>query len=205
MEMGMNNMAVEVSGETAVASLAWYCARTKPKSEHLAAANLRRSLGLEVFLPRLRSEQVTCRGVVKNITEPLFPCYVFVHCVLSESIQQIRHTFGVSSLVNFGLRVPVVPDPVITELQGCFGEGQTMVMNNHPAVGDDVTVGAGAFFGMRAVVLRSWPAKRRVQILLDILGRPTPIEVHSSLVTLDSRPMARMLPSLAATAVQRVA
>ncbi len=178
-------------------SSAWYCARTKPKNEHIAAANVRRGLGLEVFHPRLRSEQVTCRGVVKKVTEPLFPCYIFVRCVLSESSQLIRHTFGVSSLVNFGLRVPEVPDAIVAELKACFGEEETMVMNNHPVVGDEVTVGAGAFFGMRAVVLRSWPAKRRVQVLLDILGRPTPIEVHSSLVTLDNKPMARMLPSLA--------
>lgn len=197
MEVEMPNSLSAVSASGPAESEAWYCARTKPKSEHLAAANVRRSLGLEVFQPRLRSEQVTCRGVVKNVTEPLFPCYIFIRCNLSESSQQIRHTFGISSLVNFGERVPPVPDSVISELQDCFGEQEIMPMNNHPVVGDDVTVGSGAFFGMRAVVLRSWPAKRRVQILLDILGRPTPIEVHSSLVTLDSQPMARMVPALA--------
>jgi transcriptional antiterminator RfaH len=180
---------------------AWYCARTKPKNEHIAAANLKAQLGLEVFHPRLRSEQVTCRGVVKNVTEPVFPCYLFVRCVLEESMQQVRHVWGVSSLVHFGSRIPPVPDGIVAELQECFGETETLPLLDHPIVGDNVTVGSGVFFGMRAVVLRSWPAKRRVQILLDILGRPTPIEVHSSLVTLDSRPMSRVLPSLALTGV----
>src|SRR3974390_1758418 len=29
--------------------LAWFCARTRPKHEHIAAADLNRNLGLEVF------------------------------------------------------------------------------------------------------------------------------------------------------------
>jgi len=42
---------------------AWYCARTKPKHEHIAAANLQKNLGLEVFHPRLRMERATRRGI----------------------------------------------------------------------------------------------------------------------------------------------
>ena len=38
---------------------AWYCARTKPKHEHIAAANIITKLGLEVFNPRLRMERPT--------------------------------------------------------------------------------------------------------------------------------------------------
>jgi len=34
-----------------IESPAWYCARTKPKHEHIAAANLRKNLNLEVFIP----------------------------------------------------------------------------------------------------------------------------------------------------------
>ena len=56
---------------------AWYCARTKPKHEHIAAANVRRNLGLEVFHPRLRIERTTRRGLVRNV-ETLFPCYIFI-------------------------------------------------------------------------------------------------------------------------------
>ncbi len=177
---------------------AWYCARTKPKNEHIAAANLRRNLGLEVFHPRLRSEKTTCRGVIKRVTEPLFPGYIFVRCVIEGSIDQIRHTTGISSLVSFGQKIPTVPEMVIAELQECFGVEEMLAIDKQPCAGDGVTLCAGAFFGMQAVVLRSWPAKRRVQILLDILGRPTPMEVDSSLVTLESKPVADWLPALAA-------
>src|SRR5262245_8035685 len=92
---------------------AWYCARTKPKHEHIAAANLGRNLGLEVFDPRLRFERATRRGVVRTV-EPLFPGYVFVRC-LPESLTDIRYVTGISSLVHFGIRIPAVPDVVIEE------------------------------------------------------------------------------------------
>ena len=176
----------------------WYCARTKPKNEHIAAANVRVNLGLEVFHPRLRSKQRTYRGVVRLVTEPVFPCYIFVRCVIDESIDHLRHTSGISSIVNFGRRIPRVPEAAIAELQECFGTEEMLDFDKHPAVGDGVRIYAGAFFGMQAVVLRSWPAKRRVQILLDILGRPTPLEVDSSLVQLENKPMAELLPVLAA-------
>src|ERR1017187_7463945 len=79
---------------------AWYCARTKPKHEHIAAANLRQNLGLEVFHPRLRIERATQRGVMR-VVEPLFPCYIFIRCMLEEDFGDIRHTSGISSLVHF--------------------------------------------------------------------------------------------------------
>jgi transcriptional antiterminator RfaH len=175
----------------------WYCARTKPKSEHIAASNLRASSNIEVFHPRLRSTQTTRTGIVRRITEPLFPGYLFVRCNLFESLDRIRHTFGISSLVSFGLRIPPVPESVIEELMECFEADETLLMHRHPAPGDVVNVTTGAFYGMQAIVLRSWPAKRRVQVLLDILGRPTPMEVDSSLVTVEGKSLGEMLPELA--------
>src|ERR1043166_8339234 len=97
---------------------AWYCARTQPKHEHIAAASLTRNLGLEVFHPRLRMERATRRGAV-NVIEPLFPCYVFVRC-LADSLDEVRYVTGISSLVHFGRKVPTVPDLVIEEVRQWF-------------------------------------------------------------------------------------
>jgi transcriptional antiterminator RfaH len=183
---------------TAGAELAWYCAKTKPKHDHIAAANLRKNLGLEVFSPRLRSEQTTIHGVIKNVTEPVFPGYVFVRCAIAEHLDQIRHTSGLSGIVNFGGRIPTVPAEVLEDLRTCFGAEEVLNLRKDPSPGDGVTLAGGAFLGMQAVVLRSWPARRRVQVLLEILGRPTPLEVDRSLLTLHRSSVAEWLPELAA-------
>jgi transcriptional antiterminator RfaH len=174
---------------------AWYCARTKPKHEHIAAANLGRNLGLEVFNPRLRVERATRRGVVR-ITEPLFPCYVFVQC-LSDSWNAIRYVTGVSSLVHFGGRIPSVPDEVIDELKDCFEAEEPLAVEDRLFPGAEVAIAEGAFCGFHAVVLRTLPARQRVQVLLEILGRPTLVEVDRWSVTLENRTVADLLPSLA--------
>lgn len=175
----------------------WYCAKTKPKQDHIAAAGLRHRLGLEVFSPRLRSEQTTIRGVVKRITEPVFPGYVFVRCFLDEHIGQIRHISGISGLVSFGGRIPQVPAEVLEDLRRCFGVEELLPLRKDPRPGDEVTVTRGAFMGMQALVLQSWPARRRVQILLEILGRPTPVEMDRRQVSLPRDSVAEWLPELA--------
>ena len=64
--------------------------------------------------------------------------------------------------------------------------------------GSDVVVSNGAFEGMRASVLRVLPARRRVEVLLDILGRPTAVEVDRHAVSLESESVADLVPFLAA-------
>ena len=174
----------------------WYCARTQPKHEHIAAANLASRLGLEVFNPRLRLERVTRRGVVR-VVEPLFPCYIFVRCSLAERVDSIRYVNGISSLVHFGARIPAVPDDVIEELRQCFESEEPMAVEDRLAPGTEVTVAAGAFLGSRGVVVRMLPAKHRVQILLDFLGRTTVAEVDRAALTVEDRRLADMMPSLA--------
>lgn len=178
-------------------NLAWYSARTKPKHEHIAAANLRKHLGLEVFSPRLRLEKLTRRGLV-SLTEPLFPSYIFVRCVLSEQMNAVQHSVGVNRFVSFGDNVPKIADDIIVELRDCFEKEDVIQIESNLRPGDEVTVAGGAFAGMSAQVLKSLPAKKRVQILLDILGRPTTVEVGRDAVMLKNNSLADLAPALAA-------
>jgi transcriptional antiterminator RfaH len=175
---------------------AWYCVRTQPKHEHIAAASLTRNLGLEVFNPRLKMERATRRGVVR-IVESLFPCYLFVRCLLEERLDEIRYVTGVSSLVHFGHGIPIVPDPVIEELRQCFETEETMSVEDPLIPGAEVVVGRGAFLGFGGIVVRLYPARQRVQILLDFLGRTTLAEVDRNSLILENSSMADLVPSLA--------
>lgn len=181
---------------------AWYCVRTKAKHEHIAAANLRRHLALPVFFPKLRLEKLTRRCLIK-VVEPLFPCYLFVHCVVEEQVSEIQYLAGIGKLVEFGGRYPPVADAIIAGLQACFGSDHSVTVERRLAPGDEVIVASGAFAGMSARVLRSLPAKKRVQILLDILGRPTTVEVGIEVVALKKNTIADLVPFLAAPASRK--
>lgn len=183
---------------------AWYCARTKIKHEHIAAANLKKNLQLEVFHPRLRVERATKRGVTR-IIEPLFPCYIFVRCVIEERLADIQHTIGINGMVRFGNRIPSVADERIEELQECFTAGEPMTVDSDLAPADEVTIADGVFSGIRAFVLRVMPARHRVQVLLDMLGRPTPVEVDRNSVVLEKNSLADLAPVLAAPVQRQIA
>jgi transcriptional antiterminator RfaH len=186
------------------AHLAWYCARTKPKHEHIAAANVTRSLGLEVFHPRLRLERATRRGVVR-LVEPLFPCYIFVRCALEQDFHELRHVSGISSLVHFGDRIPAVPESAILELKQCFETEEPMAVEEGLMPGAEVTIAEGAFCGYSAMVVRSLAAGQRVQILLDFLGRTTVAEVDRKSLRAENRRVADLLPLLASGGSKDVA
>ena len=44
-------------------------------------------------------------------------------------------------------------------------------------MGEEIEVAAGAFRGLKAVVSRVMPARERVLVLLDFLGRQTSVEI----------------------------
>jgi len=181
-----------------VGEAAWYCARTQPKHEHIAARNLRSRLGLDVFNPRLRMEKATRRGVVRTI-EPLFPCYVFVRCRLADRVDEIRYTYGISSLVHFGPTIPAVSESVIEELRQCFESEELMDVEDRLMPGSQVTLVEGPFLGSQGVIVRVMPAKQRVQILLDFLGRTTLTEVDRKTLAVENRSIVNLMPILATT------
>jgi transcriptional antiterminator RfaH len=182
-----------------VGEAAWYCARTQPKHEHIAARDLSARLGLEVFNPRLRIERATRRGVVK-LVEPLFPCYLFVRCHLADQVEHVRYATGISSLVHFGPKIPTVPDSVVEELRQCFEAQEPMAVRDPLQIGSEVTVAEGSLLGSQGIVVRVMPARQRVQVLLDFLGRTTLAEVDRKALIVENRSLAALMPSLALAA-----
>ena len=156
-----------------------------------------KQLNLEVFNPRLRVERATRRGL-RRVIEPLFPGYLFVRCVITDRLNDLQFTDGISSMVHFGDRIPEVEDAVIEELQECFVTEEPMPVENRLSPGDTVFVAEGAFAGMSAIVLRTMPARQRVQVMLEILGGNTLVEVNRNSIIGERNTVADRAPILAA-------
>jgi transcriptional antiterminator RfaH len=163
----------------------WYCVRSQPRHEHIAAANLRRHRRLDVFHPRIRFRRPTRRGPVW-VTEPLFPNYLLVRFPWHTMLADVQHTFGVAGVVRFGLFCPTIPPEVIEELQAAVGEDETRVVEQTLEIGDEVQIAGGAFDGFRAIVTRVMPARQRVAVLLDFLGKQAVVEVDCNIVITDT-------------------
>lgn len=183
--------------DNSAGEFAWYCVRTKPKHEHIASASVRRNLGFEVFHPRLQMERCR-RGTMVKIMEPLFAGYIFVRCSSASQLEDIRYSNGVSSVVRFGDRAASVPEEVIQELRRHFEAEIPVVAEDRLRPGVGVVVAGGAFEGMAASVLRVLPVRQRVELLMEILGRPTTVEVDRRWVALEHDSVLDLVPFLAA-------
>ncbi len=164
-----------------VSGLAWFCLWTHSKHEHLAADWLRRYLGVESYAPRIRFRRLQKRGMVWY-TDALFPNYLFARFDLAKSLHKIETAPGIRRAVRFGDYCPRVPDEVIQGLRRSIGSDQPHVIDEQPRPGELVQVAAAPFYGLEAVVTQVMPSRQRVAVLLDFLGRQTPVELPSTAV-----------------------
>lgn len=161
----------------------WYCARTQPRLEHVAAGHLRRLGGdVEVFCPRIRLQRCQRSGAAPFVTEALFPGYLFARFSFAQHHRDVRYAHGIRGIVQFGDRYPAVPDGWVAELQQEFGDAPVTELATPLAVGVRVQVVGGPFQGRTATVTRLRSGTERVRVLLEFLGRDLEAELPVSLV-----------------------
>ena len=161
----------------------WYCLRSKPKHEHIAAAHLRMLDQVTVFCPRIKFKRSTRQGPAW-VTEAMFPGYLFAHFELTTMHRQVRYAHGVSGLVQFGGRYPTIEDQALANLKELTGAAEIKELDYELSQGDPVKIVEGAFSGLEAVVTQVVPARERVKILMDFLGRKVEAELEHSSVLL---------------------
>jgi transcriptional antiterminator RfaH len=170
--------------------LAWYCLRSQPKHEHIAAAHLRLLEGVTVFCPRIKFKRPTRQGLV-SVTEAMFPGYLFARFDLAAMHRQVRYAHGVSGIVRFADRYPSIEEGALAQLRGHTGAAEVKELLYDLSEGDKVQIVGGAFVGLEAVVTQVLSAKERVKILMDFLGRKMEAEVQrSSILRQVAHPLA---------------
>lgn len=168
----------------------WYCLRTQPKREHIAATALRRLLGIEVACPRIRFKKPTARGAVW-FTEAMFPGYLFARFHLWEKHRQVIYSPGVSAIVQFKQQFAVIEDAVIASLLENTDASEIIEIAYALDVGQTVRIVEGPFNGLCAVVTRVLSARDRIRVLLEFLGRTIEAEIAQPAVLPDrNHPLA---------------
>lgn len=178
-----------VNGQlTDTETIAWYCVRSLPKHEHIAAGNLRKMSEMEVFLPRIRFKRSTRRGPAW-VTEALFPGYFFARFNLFGALRLVQSVAGVRGVVRFGDRWPEVPAEVIHQIRLATGPEELCLVNDEFTPGETVQVAGGAFSGLSAVVSRVMSGGQRVVVLMELLGNQLTVEVpaHDLIKNVDER------------------
>jgi transcriptional antiterminator RfaH len=163
-------------GEAGLSSL-WYLAYTKPRFEGVAQVNLQQQ-AFDVYLPMYKKFKKTETGSV-SVFEPMFPRYIFFRPTRpGQSISSVRSTKGVNNLVRFGFEYAVLQDnrvELIRQLEQ--GRNQISVLEASPfQAGQSVRLKHNALNNMQGLVQSV--GSKRIAVLLEIMGRPTVVQVE---------------------------
>ena len=168
----------------------WYCVRSKPKKERMAAGSVESLHGLDVFCPQIRFQRKTVRGPVW-FQEAMFPGYFFARFDLFEMKRAVSYAPGVLNIPIFDGRIVPVPDPVIESLREDL-DAESVVEAIEPLeVGEETTILEGSMRGLKVKIIKLMPAQERVGVLMEMLG--TLVEAEFPVDALEHRmkhPMA---------------
>lgn len=152
----------------------WYTLYTKPNAEH-RVSNILQGKGIKIYLP-----EITLAGSDKPVTQPLFPCYLFMHTDLNRiSTSTWKWTSGLQRVVAFGGQPVIVPPAVIQLIKQNIATQKRPRQNSRSTFQkhDVVRITEGPFRDMLAVFDKHMSANERVQVLLTMLGRTSRVQV----------------------------
>lgn len=164
----------------------WYVIRVISGTEENVRQSLmqrREAFGLEnflldVFVPTHDSVSVRAGGKKVSRKKNIFPGYILVNMIVTnESWYIVRNTPNVTGFLGAG----TVPVPVsgeeLDKLKGILTE-KSEEYKTDMQVGDYVTVKNGPFEGSEGKIIEVNSAKGMVKIMINLLGRDTPVEIE---------------------------
>ena len=195
MEVGLQECVLSPGPENGIRSAiraieadsaySWYALHTRHQHEKLIAKSLANK-GFETFLPQYTVlRRWTDRS--KQISLPLFPCYVFLKGGLDNRLNVLT-TPGVHGFVGFAGKAAAISEE---EIDAVRRAAQSATIEPHPFLkcGDRVRVISGPLEGVEGVLIRKKNSLRLV-LSLELLARSASVEVDASAVE-RVRPMAR--------------
>ena len=156
----------------------WRVVFTRPRSEPLAAASLRR-LHMEVFSPMARTEKTRNQ---LGATKPLFPQYLFARVDLTTELSDVRHARGVVRVLGSDSESSAVSQQFIDSLRNRLNSEGWIILKQRPIrQGDQVVVSEGPFSGLLGRVECERNGGKRVMLLLDAIQQAQIIVEKDSL------------------------
>ena len=158
----------------------WFAVVTKPRQEQVALKHLQRQ-GFECFLPMAENPYQRRSKKHQTIIEPLFPRYLFLNAIAeSQNLAPVRSTQGVISMVRFGTELAVIPEYIIDSIKQRMAPDTGLIKIQPIPIkaGDKVRVFDGPLTGLNGIVQEK-NSENRALILMELLGRPTKVQVDA--------------------------
>ena len=166
----------------------WYVVNTYSGHESKVKEKLEartESMGMQDYIYRVIIPETTeveiKDGVKKEKVKKMFPGYVLVEMVMSDEAWYIvRNTPGVTGFIGSSGKgakpTPLLPQEIDRILSNM---GLTRVdIESELAIGDKVSITDGPFKGMLGKIDSIDTETNRINVLIDLFGQETPVEVE---------------------------
>lgn len=155
----------------------WYLGYTKPRQEDIARVSLEQQ-GFESYLPLYKKFRKTEQGPI-SVFEPMFPRYIFFRPGKpGQSISTVRSTKGISTIVRFGFEPAVIGQELLRRIRQLEEDRQhaTLQELSNLKTGQTVRLKHTVLGGVEGLIQSV--SSKRVAVLLEILGRPTVVQLE---------------------------
>ena len=165
-------------------SAKWYVLHTQSSRENLTARSIQtrvRALGhdehvYETFIPTQEKIKIS-KGKKTTIRERLFPGYLMIKMTVTDaSWLAVRTTQGVTGFVGIGNKPTPLPEKEVKAVMA-FSKQQAPKFQASFSVGEAIKIVDGPFTDLLGTVNVIDEAKGKVEILVSIFGRETPVEL----------------------------
>ncbi len=162
----------------------WYALYTRHQHEKVISQSLD-SKGFSTFLP-LYGATHHWKDRTKQISLPLFPCYVFVCCGDGADWTKILTTPGIHSVVSFAGRPAEIPEGELASIRRATESDLQIEPYPFLKCGDWVRVKTGALAGVEGFLVRKKNIFRLV-LSVEMLGKSAAVEVDGASVERTAR------------------
>jgi len=114
--------------------------------------------------------------------EAMFPGYLFAKFVYSTQHRAVESSHGVRGILRLGQRLATLPEDTVIALQSKAGAEEVVTVDSSLKIGQPVHLIEGPFQGLEVVVTQLLPARERIRVLLEFLGRSLEMEVPAGKV-----------------------
>jgi transcription termination/antitermination protein NusG len=162
----------------------WYVLHTQSSRENLTARTIKTrvtALGhdqnvFETFVPTQEKIRIS-KGKKTTIRERLFPGYLMIKMLITDaSWLAVRTTQGVTGFVGIGNQPTPLPEKEVQAVMA-FSKQQAPKFQASFSVGEAIKIVDGPFTDLLGTVNSIDEAKGKVDILVSIFGRETPVEL----------------------------
>jgi len=157
----------------------WYALYTHSRCEFKVEEALK-AQGVSVYLPVTKTVK-KWSDRKKEITLPLFACYVFINATEKERLTSLQHNQIVRCLTDAG-KPAIIPNWQMENLKKIISGSPSVSVIEGLSVGEEIEIKSGPLKGVKGILLNN-ENKKQLALSIKLLNRTVVAHISEEFIT----------------------